>query len=221
MGSRRIGITMRVDNAVGYNEPRDCLAQDWWDYLQFISPHVHWMALPNIGNDIQNYVKEWDLDGFLFTGGNDVGSSQKRDETESNLLEMAVDQKIPVLGVCRGLQKLNVFFGGTLIYDLTDTCGSPESHVGRNHVVEIKNDTFRSLLKNDELNVNSYHRHAVTKPTLASGLKAFAFSQDGLVEGLYHPELPIVAIQWHPERKNPAQDADLSLINAWLERKGF
>ena len=54
MGSRRIGITMRVDNAVGYNEPRDCLAQDWWDYLQFISPDIHWMALPNIGNNIQN-----------------------------------------------------------------------------------------------------------------------------------------------------------------------
>lgn len=221
MGSRRIGITMRVDNAAGYNEPRDCLAQDWWDYLQFISPHIHWMALPNIGNNIQNYVKEWGLDGFLFTGGNDVGNSQKRDDTEIKLLEIAVDQKIPVLGICRGLQMVNFYFGGSIIHDLTNVSGAPDAHVGKNHTVKVEDSTFSNLLKSRELTVNSYHRCAVTKITLAPELRAFAFSQDELIEGLYHPELPIVAIQWHPERKNPAQDADLSLINAWLEKKGF
>jgi gamma-glutamyl-gamma-aminobutyrate hydrolase PuuD len=217
--ARRIGITMRVDDAIGYNEPRDCLAQDWWDYLQFIFPYIHWMALPNIDNNIQNYVKEWNLDGFLLTGGNDVGSSQKRDDTETKLLEIAVDQKIPVLGVCRGLQMLNVFFKGTIIHDLTGICGSPDAHVRKNHSVKIDNGIFRSLLKNNELEVNSYHRHGVIKASLSSELMPFAFSMDGLVEGLYHPKLPIVAIQWHPERKNPAKDADRNLINAWLERR--
>lgn len=219
--SKRIGITMRVEDAVGYSEPRDCLAQDWWDYLQLFSPHMHWIALPNIGNSIKNYVKAWGLDGFLLSGGNDVGSSQKRDETETNLIEMAVDQKIPVLGVCRGLQMLNVYFGGSVIHDLTGVCGQPDAHVVGNHAVKIEDGKFRSLLKNHELDVNSYHRRAVTKTTLAPELRAFAFSQDGLVEGLYYPGLPIIAIQWHPERENPARDADRNLINAWLNRKGF
>lgn len=221
MASRRVGITMRVDDAAGYNEPRDCLAQDWWDYLQSTFLHNYWMALPNIGSKIQNYVMEWGIDSFILTGGNDIGSSQKRDDTETKLLKMAVNQKIPIFGVCRGMQMLNVFFGGSIIRNLTDVCGEPDAHVGKKHLIKIENGKFRSLLKNDKLEVNSYHRNAVTKTTLASELKAFAFSQDGLVEGLYHPELPIVAIQWHPERINPAKGADRILFNTWLMRKGF
>jgi N5-(cytidine 5'-diphosphoramidyl)-L-glutamine hydrolase len=221
MSSHRVGITMRIDNPIGYDEPRDCLAQSWWDYLQATFSKTHWLALPNIGSNIQNYVKEWSVDSFIFTGGKDVGSSPKRDDTETILLEMAVNQKIPVLGVCRGMHMLNVFFGGAIIHDLTAICGDSDAHVRKNHSVEIEKDTFRSLLKNNKLDVNSYHRNAVTKTTLAPTLKSFAFSQDGLIEGLFHPSLPILGIQWHPERENPAQDADRNLINTWLEKKGF
>lgn len=219
--AKRVGITMRVDHAVGYDEPRDCLAQDWCNYLQSTNLYLRWIALPNIGTDIIDYVREWDVDSFIFTGGSDIGSSNKRDDTETKLLEMAVKQKISVFGICRGLQIINSFFGGSIIQDLTKICGKPDAHVCRNHIVKIKNNNFRSLLKKDELLVNSYHRQGVTAASLASELKSFAISLDGLIEGLYHPELPIVAIQWHPERDNPAQDADLNLINAWFERKGF
>lgn len=212
---------MRVDEAIGYNEPRDCLAQDWWTYLLPTFLHTHWMALPNIGDKITKYVNEWSLDGVILTGGNDVGSSKKRDETEAKLLEIAVDQKIPVLGVCRGLQMVNIFFGGSVIHDLTDMCGKPDAHVAKNHTVLIEDGAFLGLLKQHELEVNSYHRHAITTSSLAPGLMAFAMSPDGIIEGICHTSLPIIAIQWHPERKNPAKDFDRKLINAWLEKKGF
>lgn len=214
---RRIGITMRIIDAVGYREPRDCLAQDWWSYMQSTFPDIRWIGLPNIGRDIRDYVREWGLDGFILSGGNDVGSAPKRDDTETALLEMAVDKKIPVFGVCRGLQMLNFFFGGSIIHDLTDACGKPEAHAGTAHMVSINDGVFRNLLSSNELMVNSFHRQGVTKDTLAPVLQPFAFSMDGLVEGLYHSEMSIVAIQWHPERKNPAQDADRKLIETWLK----
>ena len=218
--TKRVGITMRITDAVDYIEPRDCLAQDWWTYLQNTFPDILWMGLPNIGSNIQNYVKEWELDSFILTGGNNVGSAQKRDDTEISLLEMVVNQHIPVLGVCRGLQMINYFFDGSIIHDLTDICGKPDAHVGTTHPVRIENGPFRNLLNTSELVVNSYHRHGVSKTTMAPMLRPFAFSMDGLVEGLFHPDLPIVAIQWHPERTNPAQDADHKLIEAWLKLKG-
>jgi N5-(cytidine 5'-diphosphoramidyl)-L-glutamine hydrolase len=217
---RRVGITMRVDNAVGYDEPRDCLAQEWWNYLLTDFPHIQWLALPNLGGGILEYVKALDVDAFLLSGGNDLGNAPKRDATETAILEISVKQRMPVLGVCRGLQMMNRFFGGGLVDDLSELCGSSTAHVRKDHSVMITGGKFRDILKEQELLVNSYHRQAVTKATLASGLEAFAISQDGLIEGVHHRDFPMLAIQWHPERNNPAREADRILINNWLEWKG-
>ena len=104
--AKRIGITMRVDIASGHNERRDCLAQGWANYMANVSPHTFWMPLPNLGEAITDYVRQWQLDGFIFSGGNDLGSCQLRDCTEYTLLNHALRNALPVFGVCRGLQLL-------------------------------------------------------------------------------------------------------------------
>ena len=83
--AKRIGITMRVDIASGHNERRDCLAQDWAKYMANVSPDTFWMPLPNLGEAIADYVRQWQLDGVIFSGGNDLGSCQLRDCTEFTL----------------------------------------------------------------------------------------------------------------------------------------
>lgn len=218
---KRVGITMRVDNAIGYNEPRDCLSQDWWVYLLKNFPQTQWLVLPNLKDRVCEYSDSMGVDAFLLSGGNDLGNSIERDETETAILKKAVQQKLPVFGVCRGLQMLNQFFKGTLISDLTSLCGTPDAHVRKNHLVAIEDRNFSALLKNQELVVNSYHRHAVTNLTLSPDLRAFAFSEEGLVEGIYHPNMPIIATQWHPEREDPACTADLILMNTWLKQEGI
>ena len=72
---KRLGLTMRVTDAVGYNEPRDSLAQDWAAFMAVVLPEAIWLPIPNLGTEVGRFVNEWELDGFILTGGNDVGEN--------------------------------------------------------------------------------------------------------------------------------------------------
>lgn len=166
-------------------------------------------------------------DGFLFTGGHDVAPSlygekplnasvvpcRQRDEMEVAVLKEAMGQEKTILGICRGIQLINVALGGTLYQDLPLQHPSATEHHQKPpydvpiHEVSILPDTpLAALLQKDRLAVNSYHHQAVRD--LAAGLEAMAVSEDGLVEALYRPQYPFLwAVQWHPEfsfRRDPA-----------------
>lgn len=158
-------------------------------------------------------------DGFLFTGGHDVspglygetpleGKTEccpERDRMEQVVLRFALARHKPVLGICRGIQFMNVALGGTLYQDLpTQFMSKTEHHQAAPydipvHSVEIlKSSPLYTLLGRQELMVNSYHHQAVKK--LAPGLLPMAVSEDGLTEALYKPDEPFFwAVQWHPE----------------------
>ncbi len=197
--AKRIGITMRVDIASGHNERRDCLARDWANYMANVSPDTFWMPLPNLGEAIADYVRQWQIDGFIFSGGNDLGSCQLRDCTEYTLLNHALRNALPVFGVCRGLQLLQQHANGFL-----RQC-ERNVHVANVHPIHLRTD----LLEFDtpgQANVNSYHQWAVPQHTLAPSLELLAASNDGCVEAVRHRAAPIAAVQWHPEREaNPLQ----------------
>lgn len=158
-------------------------------------------------------------DGILFTGGQDVSPSlygeavsnkcgevcKMRDEEEKILLEYALGEDIPTLGICRGIQFINAFLGGTLWQDI-DTCipSAVEHHMNAPydrsvHTVSIaENSPLYALLGKGEIGVNSYHHQAVRK--VADCLCVSAVAEDGIVEGIYMPGKRFVqAVQWHPE----------------------
>lgn len=165
------------------------------------------MMLPNLGGDTAEYAVAWGLDGFVLTGGNDIGSSPQRDRSEEALLRLALEQGFPVLGVCRGLQFIQSYFGGRL-----RDCAR-ENHVAQRHSIVGVPGT--RLLEGRHL-VNSFHGQAVAGAELAAPLQAFALSEEGWVEGLFHPAAPIIGVQWHPERESDVQPLDL-----WLVRQLF
>lgn len=158
-------------------------------------------------------------DGFLFTGGQDVapqlyGEATKptcgelcpaRDTLERELLRQALERDKPLLGICRGLQFLNVALGGTLYQDLPTEHPSEIGHSMKPpydqaaHMVCILPDTpLAALLQKQELGVNSCHHQAIK--TLAPGLVEMARSTDDLIEAVYLPGKTFVwAVQWHPE----------------------
>lgn len=158
-------------------------------------------------------------DGFLFTGGQDVGPalyggadpglcgelSPGRDAMERRLLALARAQDKPVLGICRGIQFLNAALGGTLWQDLPAQCPSAVEHHQTApydqpvHTVALRPGApLAALLGKTELAVNSLHHQAVR--TLAPGLEPMAAAPDGIVEALYEPGRRFVwAVQWHPE----------------------
>lgn len=142
-------------------------------------------------------------DGFLFTGGQDVGSCPERDTLETLLLPKVLQADKAILGICRGLQFINAFMGGTLWQDLPSQHPSEIVHrqakpySAPTHKVALNGDLKR-LLGKDNIEVNTLHHQAAKD--LGNGLKAMAVAPDGIIEAIQMEGKRFVwAIQWHPE----------------------
>jgi len=198
------------DSATG--ELRDSLSRDWTRYLDNLDITV--LPVPNTLTAPAEYLLSCSPDAVLLTNGDDVGSDQPRDQTERALVETATTEGIPVLGVCRGHQFLNTYYGGTL-RELTEHM-QHSTHAGTDHNVTVTDPPERATLP-EELTVNSYHDMGIVPSGVASELTPFATASDGrVVEGLYHPSRPVLSIQWHPERPLPDRPPVDSLVTDFL-----
>ncbi|MCR5209770.1 MAG: gamma-glutamyl-gamma-aminobutyrate hydrolase family protein [Lachnospiraceae bacterium] len=177
-----------------------------------------------LDEDKADYYAET-LDGLVLLGGGDInpllyGSRNTRsieiddgrDRLEKTVLDSFLKAGKSVLGICRGMQMINVCLGGTLIQHLDDF----EKHVwvdmetDNAHSIDIhdENSFMYKIYKEKEIVVNSAHHQAVDK--LADGLRVAAVSDDdGVVEAFEHTKLPVIGVQFHPERmclKNVRED---------------
>lgn len=194
-----------------YSETRDALSREWTEYMAKIMPKAILIPVLNDPDAVLNTVKNLKIDGVILSGGNDWGSDFKRDATETKLFKYAFKRKLPILGVCRGFQVVNLLTGGKLQKNIK--CISGENHAGIIHNIHIgEKSPFRKIAGKDEIRVNSYHDQGFLLEDLSPKLKAFALSPKGVVEGYYHITYPIIGIQWHPERKNPSANFDKKLI---------
>lgn len=158
------------------------------------------------------------VDGLLVTGGGDIdpdfyGESRNtrcgpsdidRDRTEITAVQIAIELGIPVFGICRGHQVLNVALGGTLIQDIPSQVENSIVHCEENnrkplHSVSIADGTILSKIQNENaIMVNSIHHQGVNKP--GNGLRVSAISRDGVAEAIESVDgRPILSVQWHPE----------------------
>jgi len=186
-----IGISLRIVSASGYNEKRDALSQDWTKFFEKLE--VNPLLIPNTLKDISSFLDDMKVQGLILSGGDSINDDIDRDETEEKILNYSIKKKIPLVGVCRGMQAINKFFGGEV-----ETLENSE-HVGNTHPVSL-NKKFLSLLQTKNLQVNSFHHNIIKQKNLGQNLEAFAIANDNTVEGFYHSELPIVGVMWHPER---------------------
>ncbi len=166
------------------------------------------------------------LDGLLLTGGNAVDPRRygeenqglcrvvipRRDDLEQEALDHCVREGKPVLGVCRGMQFLNVALGGTMLQDLPITTVEHEQigEQSRFHTVEVAAGTRLAVLTHADgpLRVNSRHHQGLRQSQLAPGLRMSAVAPDGVVEGLEAVNGRfIVGVQFHPEYPGEVPDA--------------
>lgn len=158
------------------------------------------------------------VDGLIVSGGQDVdpvfygedpqwklgGIYPKRDRFDEILIRKAMEKKIPLLGICRGMQLLNVIHGGSLYQDLSYYEKGYVKHVqdqfpeSPTHFIEIKEGSWVSRSLGLEKRVNSYHHQGIK--SVGDGLVATAVAKDGVIEAIeYEGDTFAVGIQWHPE----------------------
>lgn len=182
------------------------------------------------------------LDGVLLAGGNDVAPDMyghdpinelgevnpARDHFEGRLVRMAAERHMPVLGICRGIQSMNVAMGGTLWQDIPSQYRTVQGEKGLAHsqtradfytshrVVIEKGTLLDRVISKEEIWVNSFHHQAVRDP--APGMNVVARATDGLIEAIEHPTLPFfLGVQWHPERYFDRDQTAMALFSAFVD----
>ena len=166
------------------------------------------------------------IDGVLLTGGADVHPARyrswsgpyqyhadpDRDDFELELIRAALARGLPVLGVCRGIQVLNVALGGTLQMHVAGHLRLEESSEPIQHVRVTPGSRLHAIMGSDSLHVNSMHHQAVQEP--GPELRIVAWADDGTPEAVEHPKAPVLGIQWHPEKLADPHNYDA--LVGWL-----
>ncbi|MGO4938769.1 gamma-glutamyl-gamma-aminobutyrate hydrolase family protein [Fundicoccus sp. Sow4_D5] len=178
------------------------------------------------------------IDGLLLTGGQDVTpmlygeeprkvigpTSPERDKCEVALVKEAIRQKKPILGICRGLQLINVVLGGSLLQDLSEDESITIQHVQRSqpefstHSIKVKSGTHIAEIIDNNSYVNSIHHQAIKE--LGKGLTVSAWSPDNVIEAIevVDDNQSIIGIQWHPELTFLENHESLSIFKDLIKR---
>jgi len=191
------------------------------------------VVIPPEAENARELVDE--LDGILLAGGDDCDPAvygeechptvapmdRRRQDGDLALAKAARERGIPTLGICLGLQMMNVAAGGTLIQDIHSQLETEIEHVSEpedraRHDVHIESTTrLGAILGESEVNVNSSHHQAIK--SVGDGLRVTAHAPDGIVEGLEDPRHPFyLGVQWHPEDM-PAEDSAAKIFRAFVE----
>lgn len=202
-----VAVTQRVDPIGGRNEVRDSLDQRVAKWL--LDAGFYPIPVPNSmvevdGSDgldegrLPDWISLVKPAAIILSGGNDIGEFPERDLTERLLLSWAQEHRIPVLGVCRGMQLMAVWAGA----DLTNVPG----HVGTRHVLAISDGSIANWPKS----VNSFHNWAITD--CPAHFRVTARAEDGVIEAFAHMTLPWEGWMWHPEREEKFATEDTERI---------
>ncbi|MBI5547341.1 MAG: gamma-glutamyl-gamma-aminobutyrate hydrolase family protein [Deltaproteobacteria bacterium] len=190
-----VAVSQRVDQVPGRNERRDALDQRFGAWL--LAGGLWPVPVPNALGGTPGSVEAWlravHAAGVVLSGGNDLGESPERDETERRLIAWAQARSAPLLGVCRGMQMLGVCAGAQLV--------PVRNHAGTRH-----------SLTGLPGEVNSFHNFALAE--CPPGYSVVARAMDGGLEAVRHDSLPWEGWMWHPEREQEFTPADIARLQA-------
>jgi len=192
--------TRRKEKSENTYYPCDCIETKWYEFLKSVGNIIP-IFLPNDLDLVKQLSKKIKCDGVILTGGDNIQHTSKiekmdsREEVENFLLSFAASNGYPVLGVCRGMQKILSQHDGSLIE-------KKPGHVGKNHKITFNNKARV---------VNSFHDYIATSINQRY-FNALAIGEDTSIEAASHIDLPFLGIMWHPERMHPISKEDIHLF---------
>lgn len=195
-----IAITQRSINISKNKEIRDSLDRRLIKYI--LMANLKPFIVPNVFNKknektIRNLLNKISVKGVILTGGDDFGNDISRDITENILIRWASQKRLPILGICRGMQLICKNYGSQL--------KKVKNHVGTRHRIISYNKNFKF---NNW--VNSYHNYSIKEcPKL---FKVLATASDGCIEAVISTRLNLFGIMWHPEREKKINKYDLKFL---------
>ena len=210
-------------------DPEPTVAQSkYMESLARAGAGMRWVELSDPEQAVQDALT---CDGLLLPGGGDMDPkfygqeripacgepNLLRDAAEPLLLRAFLAADKPVLGICRGIQVMNVVLGGDLYQDIKPFEHLPHNgHWAKVHTVTVRRGTLLSrILGQDTVLVNSQHHQAVDR--VAPGFTLAALSEDGIVEAIEKPDAGFcLGVQWHPEWLSDADPAMQSLFDAFV-----
>lgn len=191
------------------------------------------VGLPYTGcaADAKKFAESGIFDGILFSGGVDVDPhrygeeitganvevSAERDEFELTLAELIKNTDLPILGICRGIQLMNVAFGGSLWQDIPGHKQEEGGSFHERHANVVPGTLLRELVGHDDIFTNSFHHQAVKVP--APGFIVAARADDGTIEAIepaVRTDRFILGVQWHPERFHDIDSTSGNIFRAFV-----
>lgn len=176
-------------------------------------------------------------DGILLTGGNDIDPAlfgeplwndsltlaPERDDSEMKVCKLAVEKNLPMLGICRGIQVMNVYFGGTLIQDIPTQVESdikhqmePPYHRTSHSCILEPTSPLSALIGKEIIGVNSHHHQSIK--AIAPGFAEMGRSEDGVIEAIWAPgEKFRWGVQWHPEKIWDIEAGSAKVFEAFVD----
>tara|TARA_Y100001968_G_scaffold119320_1_gene108715 strand:+ start:10781 stop:11410 length:630 start_codon:yes stop_codon:yes gene_type:complete len=206
---KKILITQRLFLNDTYYELREGLDVEWgslFKLLQYIP------IIAQINYDISIYFKEFDIDGILLTGGNNLyrldqnDLLKNRDVFEKKLLSYASNNNIPVFGVCRGMQVIADFFGSDF--------KQVKNQVATRHILIVNSDSKYKDSLNAINTVNSFHNYGISN--LSEDLLISATDNNNIIKAIEHKEYKVFGQMWHCERETPFYESQINLVKTFF-----
>ena len=183
-----IGITSNIKKY--YKGYIDFIDHYWIKVFQ--KKNLNYILIPN--NKILSDKCLNKIGILILSGGNDIQINKKeskiRNKIEFNLIKKSLKKKIPILGICRGAQLLNIYFKGRI--------RKAKGHMRNRHNIFLKKN---KIFKKKLLNVNSFHNYVISTKDISSKLEVIAIDKNKNIEMYISPENQIIATMWHPERE--------------------
>ena len=187
----------------------DFIDHHWLNF--FDKKKYDFLLVPNSKRLALKLIKDnKNIDIIIIPGGNDLfeksNISKSRLKVENILIRLSLEKKIPLLGICRGMQHINHFFGGRL--------SKVQNHMRKNHNIYFKTKLFIK----DRIMVNSYHNFGIKKINVAKQFKIHAVDSNDHIEMFEHEKKKIIGVMWHPEREKNYKKLEL-IIKELFKKK--